>query len=216
MHSTEVPFQKFYSFVTVKLDFCNNLKFWLVCEAALSFGKAIIGLQLLCRAIYYDFFEQNAPYKATVEGSTAKKIRVCLVENCDANVEGLLRTAQVDIGHQLLGTSDLRCIYDLVIAVCSVSERDHSATGESTDPSGVAVCHSKSIAAHLKTASRDSCNAPDNTVFQEVNHCLSRVQKERELCLKGAQDKACDEGKEDTTVAWYDFSGCKTKYQMYK
>ena len=52
-------------------------------------------------------------------------------------------------------------------------------------PSEAAAAHP---CAHLKTASRDRCNTPDNTFVKEVNHHLSRVQKEQELWLNRVGD----------------------------
>ena len=86
----EVPFQQFYSFVTVKLLCCNDLKFWLVCEGALSFGKAIIGLQLLFRAIYYDFLAWKG-YLELRKPPTFRDFRLqkCIydlvITNCEKN-----------------------------------------------------------------------------------------------------------------------------------
>ena len=209
----EVPFQEFYLFVTAKLLCCNNLKFWLVCEGALSFGKAIIGLQLLFRVIYYDFLAHNVPFKTSVDGNTARKMKVCL-ENYDGSMEGLLRMAQVNIGHQLLGTSDLRCIYDLVVTICKKNRDEIQKSRHQS--AGVRVAANELESASLVnnfTVDKGCSNVPDSTFFQEVSHRLLREQKEREILLKKAQEEVRKEGKDATTVEWYDFSGCKKKYQ---
>ena len=136
-------------------------------------------------------------------------MKVCL-ENClEASLEALLTSAQVEISHQLLGLSDttldLKCIYDLVIGNCVQYYQPQSV---------VLRCHNDHCA-HRKcdaTVGKDWKKAPESTTFFEVYHSLLRVQKEQNTMLKKAKEEACKEGKDITTVAWYDFSGCRKKY----
>ena len=59
----------FYSFVK-KMLCSNDLKFWLVCEGAFRFGEK--SMQLLCRAIYYDFLGHTAPLKHQLKQTQPK------------------------------------------------------------------------------------------------------------------------------------------------